>query len=87
MEASRRTILEIGAGPETQAGATFRRHQQALRTSMSTNRDNLEHCLGYIRTHFDCPHCNFDFNEEGDKSSEVIECPSCQEKFWCREVR
>jgi len=52
---------------------------------MSTAKDNLEHVLGYIRTHFDCP--NFDFDEEGDRSVEVIECPSCLKKFWCREVR
>jgi predicted RNA-binding Zn-ribbon protein involved in translation (DUF1610 family) len=53
---------------------------------MSTDRDNLEHVLGYIRTHFDCPHCGFMFDEEGDKSSETIECPDCRETFWCRQV-
>ncbi|MGC0389373.1 hypothetical protein [Bradyrhizobium sp. USDA 241] len=51
------------------------------------DRDSLEHVLGFIRTHFNCPDCNFDFDEEGDRSSEAIECPACQTRFWCREVR
>jgi DNA-directed RNA polymerase subunit RPC12/RpoP len=54
---------------------------------MSTDREKLEHCLGWLRTHFMCPDCNFEFDEEGDKSSEVIECPDCEGKFWCRDVR
>src|SRR6267142_3869685 len=56
----------------------------ALSTS---DRDTLEHCIGFIRTHFECPECNFDFSEEGDCSIETIERPACQKKFWCREVR
>jgi predicted RNA-binding Zn-ribbon protein involved in translation (DUF1610 family) len=46
-----------------------------------------EHVIGYLRTHFDCPYCGFNFDEEGDKSVEAITCPDCQQNFWCREVR
>jgi hypothetical protein len=55
---------------------------------MSRELEKYEHHeLGYIRTHFDCPYCAFDFDLEGDRSCEAIECPGCQKKFWCREVR
>lgn len=53
-----------------------------------SERENYEHHeIGHIRTHFDCPYCGINFDLEGDRSVEVIECPDCQKKFWCREVR
>lgn len=53
---------------------------------MSLDNENLERCLGWLRTHFICPHGNFEFDEEGDCSGDVISCPDCREKFVCREV-
>lgn len=43
--------------------------------------------LGYIRTHFDCPWCGTTFDVEGDATGDEIQCPDCETKFRCREVR
>lgn len=54
---------------------------------MPDDRDSLEHVLGYVRTQFDCFYCDYTFDEEGDCAQEVIQCPSCQKKFYCFEIR
>lgn len=53
---------------------------------MGKDKDELEHVTGFIRTHFECPACGYDFDLEGDRSIETIECPDCRKRFWCRQV-
>lgn len=54
---------------------------------ITNDKPELEQASGWLRTHFDCPNCNFDFSEEGDMSGEVIVCPDCEESFFCAVVR
>ena len=43
--------------------------------------EETEITTGYAYTHFDCPYCGYDHQEEGDVKSEEFECDDCHRKF------
>ena len=43
--------------------------------------------IGFLYTHWDCPECGHSNEEEGDASSESVECVDCGEIVTIREVR
>jgi transcription elongation factor Elf1 len=38
-----------------------------------------EEAKGYIHTHWDCPHCDFDNVSEGHIADEEVQCEECGE--------
>lgn len=54
---------------------------------VSDEAEGLEDIFGWVRTQFDCENCQLTFDEEGDQTGNVVECPDCHTKFYCREVR
>lgn len=71
-------------GPPTEPPVLHPLHRHEAGAVM--DEEEHESVLGYMKTHWDCPACGLDHEEEGDKSGETVTCDGCGEVVRIREV-
>ena len=62
--------------------AAMRRAEEELKA-----KTELENITGYLKTQWDCPQCDSANEEEGDATSDTVECIDCHTKFKISSVR